>query len=210
MSSAKYWIVLVAILASMYTSFVAFRKFQQIQQTTASAGVGGATTPVTFPDTPVPPFTLTDQNDQPFDSKSLEGKVWVGSFFFVSCPSICWRMNQALADLQLSAPGDEVRYISMTCDPDTDTPEVLSHYAEKLKADPARWTFLTGGLPEIQTVGHSLLVAVEKNTHSSKAIVVDRTGRVRGQFNVTEPDQLQKLTKLLAELVKENEKVAGG
>ena len=87
---------------------------------------------------------LTDQDGKPFDSTSLRGKVWVGSFFFTNCPATCWRLNQTLAAMQQTSPTSQVRYVSITCDPDNDTPEALAKYAEHFKADPARWTFLTG------------------------------------------------------------------
>src|SRR5262245_55876221 len=100
MSSLKYWITLVVLLAAMYGSLVAWRRSQQPAPTdVSSAAVQPSRSAAIYPSQPLPPFELIDQNGQPFDSKSLAGKVWVGSFFFVSCPAICWRMNQALADV---------------------------------------------------------------------------------------------------------------
>jgi protein SCO1 len=205
MSSVKYWVSLIVLLSAIYGSLLAWRKYQRPQATAALEGSQFVRATPVYPSQPLPPFMLTDQDGKPFDSKSLAGKVWVGSFFFVSCPAICWRMNQALADVQLSAPGDQVRYISITSDPDTDTPEVLTRYAEKLHADPARWTFLTGSSQAIEAVGLSMLVAAKKEAHSSKAIVVDGEGRMRGHFNLTEPDEVKKMKKLLAELVASSE-----
>ena len=205
MSSLKYWVSLVVLFAAIYGSFIAWRKYQQPLATAALDGSPVVRRAPVYPSEPLPPFTLTDQDGKSFDSNSLEGKVWVGSFFFVSCPAICWRMNQALADLQLSAPGDQVRYISITSDPDTDTPEVLTRYAEKLQADPARWTFLTGSSQAIEAVGLSMLVAAKKEAHSSKAIVLDARGRMRGHFNLTEPDEVKKMAGLLTELGKSGE-----
>lgn len=205
MSSLKYWVTLVVLLAAMYGSFVAWRRYQQPLAAAAQGNSPAVRATPVYPSKPLPPFTLTDQTGQPFDSKSLAGQVWVGSFFFVSCPAICWRMNQALADIQLHAPGNQVRYVSITSDPDTDTPEVLTKYAEKLQADPTRWTFLTGDDKAIEAVGLSMLVAAKKDAHSSKAIVVDGEGRMRGHFNLTEPDEVKKMETLLKKLVASSE-----
>jgi cytochrome oxidase Cu insertion factor (SCO1/SenC/PrrC family) len=153
------------------------------------------------PPKPIAAFTLTDQTGQPFDTAELRGKVWVASFFFVSCPSVCVRLNQALANLQLAEPRSDVRYVSITCDPENDTPQTLDRYARHFKADPRRWTFLTGDLAEIQKIGFDQFqVGVEKGTHSDRTFAVDRQGRIRGRYRVTEPEQLDKLQQLLAKL----------
>ena len=142
---------------------------------------------------------LTDQSGQPFDSASLRGKVWIGSFFFTNCPAICWRLNQTLAAMQQTNPASEARYISITCDPENDTPAALAKYADHFKADPARWTFLTGDMKLIRRIGNEMFqVAVENETHSDRAFLVDRSGQVRGRFRLTEPDQVEMLKKLLA------------
>ena len=82
------------------------------------------------------------QNGQKFDSDSLHGKVWVGSFFFTNCPGSCWRLNQALADMQRATPGSPVQYVSITCDPENDKPEALLKYAAALQGRPGAVEFL--------------------------------------------------------------------
>ena len=157
---------------------------------------------------PLTDFVLTDQAGSQFDSTGLQGKVWVGSFFFTNCPGACWRLNQALSAIQQN-PASDVRFISITCDPDNDTPEALTKYAESFHADPARWIFLTGEFKIIRRIGNDFFqVGVDKGTHSDRAFVVDRQGQVRGRFRLTEPDQVEMLKKLLAKV--EAEAVAGG
>ena len=68
---------------------------------------------------PVPPFKLTDQEGKEFNSESLKGKVWVGSIFFASCPGPCYKLNQALANIQADHSLADVRFVSITCDPTT-------------------------------------------------------------------------------------------
>jgi cytochrome oxidase Cu insertion factor (SCO1/SenC/PrrC family) len=195
-SVAKYWLLMMVLLAAIYGSFVAWR----INHTQAQMALGPrATTTAEAKRPPLTDFVLTDSAGAEFDSASLRGKVWVGSFFFTNCPAMCWRLNQALAGLQETSPASAVHFVSITCDPDNDTPSALQAYAERFKADPARWTFLTGDLKLIRRIGNDFFqVAVDKGTHSDRAFVVDRKGQVRGRFRLTEHDQLEMLRKLLA------------
>jgi cytochrome oxidase Cu insertion factor (SCO1/SenC/PrrC family) len=195
-SVAKYWLLMAVLLAAIYGSFVAWR----VNRTQAEMST--ATRAATIAEPKRPPLTdfiLTDSAGEPFDSASLRGTVWVGSFFFTNCPAMCWRLNQALAGLQETSPTSTAHYVSITCDPDNDTPQALAAYAERFKADPARWTFLTGDMKLIRRIGNDFFqVAVDKGTHSDRAFVVDRKGQVRGRFRLTEPDQVEMLRKLLA------------
>jgi cytochrome oxidase Cu insertion factor (SCO1/SenC/PrrC family) len=195
-SVAKYWLLMAGLLAAIYGSFVAWR----LNHSEAQIPLSPVATRTAEPKRPpLTDFVLTDSAGEKFDSASLRGKVWVGSFFFTNCPAMCWRLNQALAGLQETSPASDAHFVSITCDPDNDTPQALKAYAERFKADPARWTFLTGDLELIRRIGNDFFqVAVDKGTHSDRAFVVDRKGQVRGRFRLTEPEQLEMLRKLLA------------
>jgi protein SCO1/2 len=193
-SSVKYWLILACVLGAMYGSFVAWRREPSQPRAMANALSEPKGPPLTD-------FVLTDQDGKPFDSASLRGKVWVGSFFFTNCPAVCWRLNQTLAGLQQTNPQSKVRYLSITCDPANDTPAALTKYAKHFQADPARWTFLTGDMNLIRRIGNDFFqVAVETETHSDRAFVVDRAGQVRGRFRLTEPEQVEMLKRLVAQL----------
>ncbi len=197
------WLLVALVLAAGYGSFILWR------QTRCAAGAAAPVAVITrsvqsasspaMPAGPVADFVLTDETGHEFDSSSLRGKVWVASFFFTNCPAVCWRMNQALAAWQQTHPDSDVRFISITCDPDNDTPEALARYAAHFKADPQRWTFLTGDMNTIQSIGQdSFKIAVVRGDHTDRACVVDRNGQVRGRFRLTEPDQAEMLDRLLA------------
>ena len=197
-SSLKYWLLLACLLATMYGSFVVWRRDRDTAPAPAAQTRATETAKAKTAE-PLETFVLTDQEGNPFDSESLRGKVWVGSFFFTNCPAVCWRLNQTLAALQETDPSSETRFVSITCDPDNDTPPVLAKYAEHFRADPERWTFLTGDMDLIRRIGNEKFqVAVENETHSDRAFVVDRNGEVRGRFRLTQPDQVEMLKKLLA------------
>jgi cytochrome oxidase Cu insertion factor (SCO1/SenC/PrrC family) len=196
-SSIKVWLLLTCLLAAIYGSFVVWRRErsqQAIGATTTARRADGDANPAA----PLEDFVLTDQDGNEFGSASLRGKVWVGSFFFTNCPAVCWRLNQTLAAVQETSPSSDTRFISITCDPDNDSPPVLAKYAQHFKADPERWTFLTGDMNLIRRIGNEFFqVAVENETHSDRAFVVDRSGQVRGRFRLTQPDQVQMLKELL-------------
>ncbi len=180
-SAVKYWLLLGATLACVYGSFVVWRRQQNVSAALASAEHAAAGQPWTPPaGPPLKEFVLTDENGQPFDSKSLDGNVWVASYFFTNCPGTCWKLNQTLAEIQRKHPDSQVRYVSLTCDPQNDTPEALKKYAEHFHADPARWTFLTGDFKLLRQVANDFFrVGLDRQTHSDRAFVVDRAARPR-------------------------------
>jgi cytochrome oxidase Cu insertion factor (SCO1/SenC/PrrC family) len=93
----------------------------------------------------VPDFQLVNRNDQPIQRADLWGKIWVADFIFTHCPDECPLMSAEMARLQVDmADVENFRSVSITVDPDRDTPTVLSQYAERFATDPMRWLFLTG------------------------------------------------------------------
>ena len=103
----------------------------------------GATAPPVYG--VVPDFTLMERSGRPVRREDLQGKVWIASFIFTHCPDECPVMTAELAQLQSDfAAAADFRLVSITVDPDRDTPAVLSQYADKFNADPERWLFLTG------------------------------------------------------------------
>ena len=93
----------------------------------------------------VPDFALIDQRGHPVRRGDFDGKVWIASFIFTNCPDECPLMTSEMARLQSNlAHMADLRFVSISVDPDRDTPAVLSQYAERFNADPGRWFFLTG------------------------------------------------------------------
>lgn len=149
-------------------------------------------------------FVLTDQAGEAFDSRSLAGKVWVGSVFFANCPGPCFRENQALADMLREIDSPDLVVVSLTCDPDNDTPEVLRRYAERFDADLSRWKFLTGDMATIKTIANeSFRLPAEVGVHSERGVVFDRQGRLRGGFHLLQADRVDLLKQLVREVLDE-------
>lgn len=150
------------------------------------------------------PFRLTDQDGAEFDSKALAGKVWMGAIFFANCPGPCFRENQAVAEILREVDDPDFMVVSLTCDPENDTPEVLGRYAARFEADAARWKFLTGDLALIKSVGMGTFkLPVELGVHSERGVVFDRTGRLRGGYHLLDPDKVKLLVKLIREVLAE-------
>lgn len=150
-------------------------------------------------------FTLTDQGGAPFDSALLRGKVWIGSVFFANCPGPCFRENQALADILREIDDPDLVVVSLTCDPDNDTPEALARYADRFQADPARWKFLTGEMATIKRVANDAFkLPAEVGVHSERGVVFDRAGRLRGGYHLLQTDRVELLKKLVREVLAED------
>jgi protein SCO1 len=151
-------------------------------------------------------FTLTERSGKQVEWTDLAGKVRVVSFFFSSCPANCLRQNQTVGEIQQAFVGKNVVCVSITCDPDIDTPERLREYATKLNASPDQWLFLTGRLIYVRRVAAELFgVALDKQTHTERLIVCDKWGKLRGTFEWNRLDELARLRLLVDKLLAETE-----
>src|SRR4029434_1771492 len=101
-------------------------------------------------------FTLTERSGKQVHWSDMQGKVAVTSFFFSSCPALCLQQNQKVREIQQAYRGQNVEFLSITCDPDIDTLERLREYADRLQADRSQWLFLTGELTYIRRVAGEL------------------------------------------------------
>jgi protein SCO1 len=143
------------------------------------------------------PFQLTSQSGQPFDSKSLEGHVWVADFIYTTCPGPCPLMSHHMSEVQRqTADTPDVKIVSFTVDPATDTPPVLAEYAKRYQADASRWYFLTGDQSRLNQIGRDgfKLNPVDGSMiHSVRFTLVDRRMRIRGYYSSDEDGFLPKL-----------------
>ena len=152
----------------------------------------------------VPAFELANQNGQPFGSAQLAGKIWIADFIYTTCPGPCPMISSRMSELQKPLEKSDVHLVSFSVDPEKDTPQVLRAYAEKLQADPARWDFLTGAKSAIYKLSHDgFKLAVSDGgdeqgipVHSTRMVLVDRHGQIRGYYDAAEADAV---TKLLAD-----------
>jgi protein SCO1/2 len=144
----------------------------------------------------VPTFAFTDQNGQPLTDRDLRGGVWVANFIFTRCPTACPMLTAKFKALQQQlGPLPGVRFVSISVDPEHDTPEVLAAYAKRFSADTSRWSFVTGPLAEIEkTVVRGFKIHVGKPKpraadpslidimHGEHFVLVDQSGQIRGYY----------------------------
>ncbi len=151
-------------------------------------------------------FTLTERSGREFNSSEMEGKVWVAGFFFTGCTSLCREQNLFVQKLQAEYGDDGVQFLSITCDPENDTPETLAEYAKLFDADAEKWFFLTGDLDYLKQVGNKQFqLAVAEKTHSERLVVIDKWGTMRGNFHWTDPEDAHRMKKKIETLLAETE-----
>jgi protein SCO1/2 len=162
----------------------------------------------------VPSFQLVNQNAQPFGSAQLAGKIWIADFIYTTCPGPCPMISSRMSELQKPLEKTDVNLVSFSVDPEKDTPQILRGYAEKLQADPARWNFLTGPKSAIYKLSHDgFKLAVSDGSdeqgipvHSTRMVLVDRRGQIRGYYDATEADAVTKLVADTNHLLREQPK----
>ncbi len=94
----------------------------------------------------LPQFSLTERNGRQVTLADLRGKVWIANFIYTHCTDTCPLQSARIARLQAELAGEaDLRLVSITVDPESDTPKILTEYATRFGADPDRWLFLTGG-----------------------------------------------------------------
>ncbi len=151
----------------------------------------------------VPDFSLVERSGQPVALSDLIGKVWIADFIFTYCAGPCPLLSTQMGALQnrLSEMPD-VRLVSVTVDPERDTPELLSDYSLRYGADKERWLFITGEKPAVYrliregfrvVVGDEPEEGTDQIMHSLRFALVDRKGRVRAYYNGADPDLADRL-----------------
>lgn len=174
-----------------------------VRSGSAGAATAGQPLPVLFS---LPEFSLIERSGENVTLATLADKVWIADFVFTTCLGPCPVMTKKMAGLQARLAGEpDVRLVTITVDPNRDTPEVLTEYANRFGADPKRWLFLTGDREAIFRLskdGFRLATIVQADDvattdhlilHSTKFILVDRQGRIRGYYDGTSDEQINQL-----------------
>ncbi len=195
-TALPYWLALMVLFVAGYGGW----KWWQVQQFEANRSVGG----ITMSGPPLEEFTLTERSGQPFRSRDMLGKVWVATLFFTTCPGACPRLNANIKQLNTLEELHDVTWVSISVDPETDTLPMLRDYAEHYSADPERWLFCRGEFGYVKRVGEDFLkVEVSWRGHKDYAVVIDKSGKIRGMYDAIRTSQLAKLRTLLLECLEE-------
>ena len=142
----------------------------------------------------IPHFELTNQDGETITNDDLKGSVYVADFFFVTCPTICPKMTTNMKYIQDNfSDRKDLRFVSITVNPEHDTVEVLREYADMVHANTESWDFLTGSKEDIYDVAlNGFFVSAQKDEvapggflHSQYLILIDKEGHIRGLFDGT-------------------------
>ncbi len=156
----------------------------------------------------LPEFQLTANDGQLFTKSDMQGKVWLANFIFTRCPGPCLTLSGRMAEWQKKiADMPDVGLLSVTVDPDYDTPQILNEYGQRFGAQPDKWRFLTGNpepLLDLIRKGFMLTVAEQKDPqlietegsiiHSTRVVLIDQNAMIRGYYDTESPEAMEKLS----------------
>ena len=153
----------------------------------------------------LPAFTLVDERGQPFTEDALKGHPTIVSFLFTRCDTICPVTTAKMQMLQEKTfdAGDRIKLLSFSVDPTYDTPAVLDAYAQKYKADPTRWRFVTGPKDKMKALIEGPLMtsmtdeggrgSIPNIAHGGYFMLIDGELHLRGSYDSNDITALDKL-----------------
>jgi len=160
-------------------------------------------------------FSFVNQDGETVTNKTVAGKVYVADFFFTSCPTICPIMKtEMLRVYEQFGDHPDFKILSHSIDPTYDTVGLLKDYSERLGVENAEtWHFLTGDQEHVYEIGQTsyMTTAMEDKEepggflHSGAFILVDQNGHIRGIYDGTKSDQVNKLMKDIPKLLPSRE-----
>ena len=177
----------------------------------------GASTSASVMEAPVlgsvPEFAFTEATGTALRRSNLLGKVWIASFIFTRCAEVCPVTMHQEVRLQAELPRrDDLRLVSFSVDPDWDSPKVLTDYARIFGADRSRWLFVTGDRRQIYRLAIDGFHLATQDAdpakempilHSTKLVLVDRRGAIRGYYESTDDANLHKLIRDVRQVLAE-------
>lgn len=149
------------------------------------------------------PFKLINQENETFTEKDLDGKICVADFIFTSCPGICPKMTNNMAEIQEEFIDDnEMLLLSHSVTPEMDSVSVLKQYAIDKNVDFKRWKLLTGDRNEIYDLGRKYYFVEEDLgvnndssvfLHTENFVLLDKNRHIRGIYNGLDPSSIKNL-----------------
>jgi protein SCO1/2 len=159
----------------------------------------------------IPPFEMTDQRGAPVSDQALRGQALVVDFFFASCTSSCPMLTARMAAVEKAVTDREqklgrrlpVHLVSITLDPENDTPEVLGQYGARYGAGADRWSFLSGRSADLDRIvvrGFKTMfqrtdpaAGISAIMHGEWLVLVDPGGAIRGYYAASDPERMAAL-----------------
>jgi len=159
-------------------------------------------------------FTLTERSGETVQRKDLSGSVWVANFIFTRCTGPCPMITMKMSQLQKEFLGTpQLKLVSFTVDPEHDSPEILTEYADNYGADKKFWVFLTGNTDDVYSlIRNNFHLAVQENAdpnappgeevnHSLHFALVDQHSTIRGFYVGTDSESMDQLKSHIRKLL---------
>ena len=158
----------------------------------------------------IPAFKMVNQEGDTLTEETVEGSIYVADFFFTSCPTICPKMKQQLLRVYEKYESEpKVKILSHSIDPRHDSVSVLKEYAEKLGVSAPKWHFMTGERDSIYTLARAYMIPAEEDpeapggyAHSGAFLLIDENRHVRGVYDGTDPESVDKLLRDIKTLLR--------
>ncbi|MGJ1318380.1 SCO family protein [Sphingobacterium spiritivorum] len=159
----------------------------------------------------IPAFSFLNQDSVLITDKNFDNKIYIANFFFTHCPSICPTMQRNLLKVYEKYKGDQrIAFLSHSIDFKYDHPYILKAYANKLGVTNDQWQFVNGSKADIYGIANDYLVFAKEDSnvpggydHQGYLVIVDKEKRIRGAYDGTDSEQVDKLLKDLEILFKE-------
>jgi len=158
----------------------------------------------------IPQFVMRDQAGATVTDQAFRGRISIVDFFFTSCPVMCPRLAARMAELRdrleakPRASKKHIQLVSISVDPETDTPERLRDYAARYKAERTSWSFLSGEAGDLHRIvvdgfkteykKPDSTLGIAEIMHGNWFILVDATGQIRGYYLADMPAEIERLT----------------
>jgi protein SCO1 len=153
-----------------------------------------------------PQFSGVNFTKSTVSEKQFQSKVWVAYFMFTSCGGPCPILNARIKELQQKYINQNVNFIAFTVDPENDTEDVLADYATKHHAQVRQWYMVRMSLDSVKKIaneGFMLGSPDDPLLHSTRFVLIDKQSMIRGFFDGTDAQEVEKLDKSIAFLIKE-------
>ncbi len=209
----RYLTILLGI-GIVVLAFLTFRARENGPLIRMSPPEGGGSPSARLPKLwPLPDFSLTERSGGTVTLASLKGSIWLAGFIYTTCPGPCPMISSRMSAVQQAiGEAPDFRLVSITTDPDKDTPDVLQAYAKRFGAG-VHWLFLTGAKDEIYALSNrGFKLSLSENlklpepiTHSTKLVLIDREGVVRALFDGTDAAELPRILSAIATLRSESQ-----
>jgi protein SCO1/2 len=205
-------IISIIIVSIIYNTLNVYQPLPIYQPTMITAELVDSTIQYQKKYHKIADFSLINQNGNTVTQNDYKDKIYVADFFFTTCQTICPIMTDHMAQIQEEIISDnEVMLLSHSVTPEIDTPEQLKRYAIEKGVNDAKWNLVTGDKKRIYKLARKSYLAVKDNphagpydmVHTENFMLIDKKRQIRGFYDGTKPEDIDKLLKDIEHLKKE-------